>query len=194
MTLEAPPVTWPSGKELKWCRHSIPNLKKAQPKPKTKKTPNKKKSGNTGGNNSENQNLQYTENFANFTTILVSLRTRGYEVFKQNLAGHTLRNIIRLHHAQSDEIIVNTELCYENMLKECLSYSAMLGCIIGSTLSNSEIKISNYEEVIAIIDKIKSKKAIAKQIPLPKIPLIVIGRLLDKNWTILSGNCPVIVL
>ncbi|CAB4431708.1 unnamed protein product [Rhizophagus irregularis] len=52
MTLKAPPVTWPSGKELKWCRHSIPNLKKAQPKPKTKKTPNKKKSGNTGGNNS----------------------------------------------------------------------------------------------------------------------------------------------
>ncbi|PKY45826.1 hypothetical protein RhiirA4_518002 [Rhizophagus irregularis] len=52
MTLEVPPVTMPSGKELKWCRHSIPNLKKAQPKLKTKKTPNKKKSGNTGGNNS----------------------------------------------------------------------------------------------------------------------------------------------
>ncbi|CAB4417227.1 unnamed protein product [Rhizophagus irregularis] len=52
MTLEAPPVILPSGKELKWCRHSIPNLKKAQPKLKTKKTPNKKKSGNTGGNNS----------------------------------------------------------------------------------------------------------------------------------------------
>jgi hypothetical protein len=49
-------------------------------------------------------------------------------------------------------------------LKEHLSYSAMLGCIIGSTLSNSETKISNYEEVIAIIDKIKSKKAIAKQV------------------------------
>ncbi|CAB4422566.1 unnamed protein product [Rhizophagus irregularis] len=52
MTLEAPPVTLPSGKELKWCRHSIPNLKKAQPKPKTKNTPDKKKSGNTDGNNS----------------------------------------------------------------------------------------------------------------------------------------------
>ncbi|CAB4439622.1 unnamed protein product [Rhizophagus irregularis] len=43
MTLEAPPVTLPSGKELKWCRHSIPNLKKAQPKPKTKKTPEQEK-------------------------------------------------------------------------------------------------------------------------------------------------------
>jgi hypothetical protein len=43
--------------------------------------------------NKGNQNLQYTESFANFTTILASLGTRGYEIFKQNLAGHTLRNI-----------------------------------------------------------------------------------------------------
>lgn len=43
--------------------------------------------------NKGNQNLRYTENFANFTTILASLGTRGYEVFKQNLAGRTLRNI-----------------------------------------------------------------------------------------------------
>jgi hypothetical protein len=43
--------------------------------------------------NKGNQNLQYTENFANFTTILASLGTRGYKLFKQNLAGHTLRNI-----------------------------------------------------------------------------------------------------
>jgi hypothetical protein len=38
----------PSGKELKWCQHSIPNLKKAQFKPKTKNTLDKKKSGNSG--------------------------------------------------------------------------------------------------------------------------------------------------
>ncbi len=43
--------------------------------------------------NKGNQNLRYTENFANFTTILASLGTRGYEMFKQNLAGRTLRNI-----------------------------------------------------------------------------------------------------
>ncbi len=96
--------------------------------------------------------------------------------------------IIRLHHAQSDEAIINTELCYENMvrfkkfadslnyngpvaamtdntkLKECLSYSATLGCIVGSTLSASETKVSNYEEIITIIDKIKVNKAIAKQV------------------------------
>ncbi|CAB4411341.1 unnamed protein product [Rhizophagus irregularis] len=35
------------GKELKWCQHSIPNLKKAH-KPKAKNTLNKNKSGNTG--------------------------------------------------------------------------------------------------------------------------------------------------
>jgi hypothetical protein len=43
--------------------------------------------------NKGNQNLQYTKNFANFTTILASLGTRGYELFKQNLAGRTLCNI-----------------------------------------------------------------------------------------------------
>ncbi|CAB4472833.1 unnamed protein product [Rhizophagus irregularis] len=160
-------------------------------------------------NNKGNQNLQYTENFANFTTILASLGTRGYKLFKQNLAGRTLRNI-RLHHAQSDDAIINTELCYENMvrfkrfadslnyngpvaamtdntkLKERLSYSATLGCVIGSTLSTSETKASNYKEIIAIIDKIKVKNAIAKQvrvyllqIPLPKIPPIVIDHSKD---------------
>jgi hypothetical protein len=46
--LDKPPVTSPSGKELKWCRHSIPNLKKAHKKLKTKNTPDKKKSGKTG--------------------------------------------------------------------------------------------------------------------------------------------------
>lgn len=49
-------------------------------------------------------------------------------------------------------------------LKECLSYSAILGCIIGSTLPISETKVSNYEEVITIIDKIKAENAIAKQV------------------------------
>ncbi|RGB28872.1 hypothetical protein C1646_767277 [Rhizophagus diaphanus] len=44
------------------------------------------------------------ENFANFTTILASFGTKGYETFKQNLARQILHNI-RLHHAQSDESI-----------------------------------------------------------------------------------------
>jgi len=49
-------------------------------------------------------------------------------------------------------------------LKERLSYSATLGCIVGSTLSDFETKVSNYEDVITIIDKIKAEKAIAKQV------------------------------
>ncbi|PKY55803.1 hypothetical protein RhiirA4_475537 [Rhizophagus irregularis] len=39
--LDSPPVTLPSGKELKWCRHSIPNLKKARSKLKAKNTQTK---------------------------------------------------------------------------------------------------------------------------------------------------------
>ncbi|CAB4422559.1 unnamed protein product [Rhizophagus irregularis] len=46
--LDTPQVFVADSNELKWCRHSIPNLKKAQPKSKTKNTPDKKKSGNTG--------------------------------------------------------------------------------------------------------------------------------------------------
>ncbi|CAB4421412.1 unnamed protein product [Rhizophagus irregularis] len=45
--LDTPQFFVPDGKELKWCRHSIPNLKKAR-KPKTKNTPNKNKSDNSG--------------------------------------------------------------------------------------------------------------------------------------------------
>ena len=45
----------PDGKELKWCRHSIPTLKKAQSKPKAKNTPNTKKSGKSDKNLDSNQ-------------------------------------------------------------------------------------------------------------------------------------------
>ena len=85
-------------------------------------------------------------------------------------------------------MIINTDICYENMLrfkkfadslnyegpvaamtdntklKERLSYSAALGCVIGSILPNSETKVSNCEEVITVIDKIKNEDAIAKQV------------------------------
>ncbi|CAB4437111.1 unnamed protein product [Rhizophagus irregularis] len=46
--LDTPQVFVADGDELKWCRHSTPNLKKAQLKSKTKNTLDKKKSGNTG--------------------------------------------------------------------------------------------------------------------------------------------------
>ncbi|RGB36103.1 hypothetical protein C1646_697850 [Rhizophagus diaphanus] len=53
--LDTPQVFLPEGKELKWCQHSIPNLKKAQQKPKAKNTLNAKKSGKTGKFSDSNQ-------------------------------------------------------------------------------------------------------------------------------------------
>ncbi|CAB4407282.1 unnamed protein product [Rhizophagus irregularis] len=52
--LDTPQVFLTIGKELKWCQHSVPTLKKKQHKPKTKNTPNKK-SGNTGQSSNGNQ-------------------------------------------------------------------------------------------------------------------------------------------
>ncbi|GET59345.1 hypothetical protein GLOIN_2v1871772 [Rhizophagus irregularis DAOM 181602=DAOM 197198] len=53
--LDTPQFFVPDGKELKWCRHSIPTLKKAQNKPKAKNTPNLKKSGKSDKNLESNQ-------------------------------------------------------------------------------------------------------------------------------------------
>ncbi|CAB4404645.1 unnamed protein product [Rhizophagus irregularis] len=50
-----------TNKELKWCQHSIPTLKKKH-KPKTKNTPNKK-SGNTGHNSVSNQSIKKDKKF-----------------------------------------------------------------------------------------------------------------------------------
>ncbi|CAB4437128.1 unnamed protein product [Rhizophagus irregularis] len=52
--LDTPQVFLTLGKELKWCQHSVPTLKKKQHKPKAKDTPNKK-SGNTGHSSDDNQ-------------------------------------------------------------------------------------------------------------------------------------------
>ncbi|GBC24582.1 hypothetical protein GLOIN_2v1871772 [Rhizophagus irregularis DAOM 181602=DAOM 197198] len=53
--LDTPQFFVPDGKELKWCQHSIPKLKKAQIKPKAKNTPNPKKSGKSDKNLESNQ-------------------------------------------------------------------------------------------------------------------------------------------
>ncbi|CAB4439610.1 unnamed protein product [Rhizophagus irregularis] len=45
--LDTPQVFVPDSAELKWCQHSLPNLKKTR-KLKTKNTPDKKKSDNSG--------------------------------------------------------------------------------------------------------------------------------------------------
>ena len=108
----------------------------------------------------------------------------------------------RLNHAQSNEAIINTDICYENMvrfkrfadslnykgpvaamtdntkLKERLSYSATLGCVIGSTLPASETKVSNCEEVVTIIDKIKDENAISKQVRIYLLQVLIFNNIL----------------
>ncbi len=49
-------------------------------------------------------------------------------------------------------------------LKFTLRYSPILGCIIRSTLLIEQTKINTYEDIQLIINDIKTKKAIAKDI------------------------------
>ena len=49
-------------------------------------------------------------------------------------------------------------------LKPALRYSSILGCIIGSTLPIEQTKINTYEDIQPIINDIKTKKAIAKDV------------------------------
>ncbi|EXX65672.1 hypothetical protein RirG_131020 [Rhizophagus irregularis DAOM 197198w] len=67
-------------------------------------------------------------------------------------------------------------------LKPALRYNPVLGCIVGSTLSTEQTKINKYEDIQPIINNIKTKKAIAKdvrayilQIPLLNFPPVVIA-------------------
>ncbi|RGB37930.1 hypothetical protein C1646_756354 [Rhizophagus diaphanus] len=67
-------------------------------------------------------------------------------------------------------------------LKPTLHYNPVLGCIIRSTLSVEQTKINTYEDIQPIINDIKMKKAIAKdvrayilQIPLLNFPPVVIA-------------------
>ncbi|GBB95371.1 hypothetical protein RclHR1_02520006 [Rhizophagus clarus] len=73
-------------------------------------------------------------------------------------------------------------------LKPRLRYSPTLGCIIGSVLSKEETIINTYSDIPNVINKIKSERAIAKdvrayilQIPLPKFPPIVIALIPNKG-------------
>ncbi|EXX78932.1 hypothetical protein RirG_010490 [Rhizophagus irregularis DAOM 197198w] len=73
-------------------------------------------------------------------------------------------------------------------LKSRLRYSPTLGCIVGSVLSKEETTINVYSDIPNIINKIKSEKAIAKdvrvyilQIPLPKFPPVVIALIPNKG-------------
>jgi len=49
-------------------------------------------------------------------------------------------------------------------LKPRLQYSAQFGCIIGSSLQLEETWVNNYDDIPIIINNIKEKKAIAKDV------------------------------
>jgi len=88
----------------------------------------------------------------------------------------------------SKEKLVDPNMCYENVarfkrlldtlkydglivamtdntkLKPGLQYSAQFGCIIGSSLQLEETQVNNYDDIPIIINNIKEKKAIAKDV------------------------------
>src|ERR1044071_7129586 len=88
----------------------------------------------------------------------------------------------------SEEKLVDPNMCYENVarfkrlldtlkydgpivamtdntkLKPRLQYSAQFGCIIGFLLQLKETQVNNYDDIPIIINNIKEKKAIAKDV------------------------------
>ncbi|CAB4434731.1 unnamed protein product [Rhizophagus irregularis] len=156
-------------------------------------------------NNKGKQNIQYNEDFTNFLIILESFSTRALDLFRQNLEGRTIQNIRKLQ-TNNEDTLTNPALTFENVakfkrlidtlnyrgpivamsdntkLKPALRYSSILGCIIGSTLPIEQTKINTYEDIQPIINDIKTKKAIAKdvrayilQIPLPNFSPVIIA-------------------
>ncbi|CAB4482434.1 unnamed protein product [Rhizophagus irregularis] len=156
-------------------------------------------------NNKGKQNIQYNEDFTNFLIILESFSTRVLDLFRQNLEGRTIQNIRKLR-TNNEDTLTNPNLSFENVakfkrlidtlnyrgpivamsdntkLKPALCYNPVLGCIVGSTLSTEQTKINKYEDIQPIINNIKTKKAIAKdvrayilQIPLLNFPPVVIA-------------------
>ena len=49
-------------------------------------------------------------------------------------------------------------------LKPGLRYLSQFGCIIGSVLDNSETKITDYDQIPQIVNKIKNENAIANNV------------------------------
>ncbi|GBC42011.2 hypothetical protein RIR_jg9593.t1 [Rhizophagus irregularis DAOM 181602=DAOM 197198] len=138
-------------------------------------------------NNKGKQNIQYNEDFTNFLIILESFSTQAFNLFRQNLEGRTIQNIRKLR-ANNEDTLTNPNLSFENVakfkrlidilnyqepivamsdntkLKPALRYNPVLGCIIGLTLSVEQTKINAYEDIQPIINDIKIKKAIAKDV------------------------------
>ena len=85
----------------------------------------------------------------------------------------------------NEDRLTNPDLCYENAarfkrlidaiqyngpmtdntkLKSGFHYSTQFGCIIGSSLQQEETQVNSYDDISVIIDNIKERKAIAKEV------------------------------
>ncbi|PKB97069.1 hypothetical protein RhiirA5_279367 [Rhizophagus irregularis] len=148
------------------------------------------------------RNLKYPTEFLNFLIVLGSISLKALDLFRQNLAGMTIRTIRSI----SEDAINNPDLCHENVarfkrlldslhykgpvvamtdctiLKSGLQYSTNLGCIVGSTLDRNDCKIETYDDIYKKISDIKQRNAIAKyvrvyvlQVPLPRFPPVIVA-------------------
>ncbi|PKY28575.1 hypothetical protein RhiirB3_391156 [Rhizophagus irregularis] len=137
--------------------------------------------------NQSKRNMKYSDEFTNFLVILEGFSSRALDLFRQNLEGKTIQSIRQLRRNDED-CLTNPDCCYENVarfkrlidsvqyngpvvamtdntkLKSRLRYSLTLGCIVGSVLSKEETTINMYLDIPNIINKIKSEKAIAKDV------------------------------
>ncbi|GBB97652.1 hypothetical protein RclHR1_30270001 [Rhizophagus clarus] len=150
-------------------------------------------------NNKGKQNIKYNEEFTNFFIILESFSTQALDIFCQNLEGCIIQNICKLR-ANNKDTLTNPTFSFENIakfkrlidilnyqgpiaamsdntkLKPALCYHSGLGCIIRLTLSIEETKINDYKDIPIVINDIKMKKVIAKDVLLlPNFPPVVIA-------------------
>ncbi|CAB5202454.1 unnamed protein product [Rhizophagus irregularis] len=154
--------------------------------------------------------LRYSEHLTHFFSLL-SESSREYKIFRKTLGGMSIQRIRQIR-ASNTELITDSNLVLENITKfaciakelkwkgpvllmtDCtkirpkLVYSQELGYITGSTLSPSEVSISNINDIYTKVRYIYEKNAIATQvrvitlkIPIGKIPPMVIAILPTKG-------------
>ncbi|CAB4413664.1 unnamed protein product [Rhizophagus irregularis] len=115
-----------------------------------------------------------------FFTVLGSISLKALELFRQNLAGMTIRTIRLLDALHYKGPVVAMTNCTK--LKAGLQYSSNLDCIVRLTLDRSDCMIETYDDIYDKVSNIKQKNAIAKnvrvyvlQVPLSKFPPVIVA-------------------
>ncbi|CAG8682067.1 5158_t:CDS:2, partial [Cetraspora pellucida] len=107
------------------------------------------------------QNLKYSEEITNFMAILSSLK----HMSDTSICLENMTHFKRLADSMNynGPVIAMTD---NTKLHPRLSYSANLGCIIGSIFSLDQTRVEDYDEVKTVIQNVISNNAIAKQVHL----------------------------